>query len=148
MTERIAPPQRGGLVPELAIKDKTAIAGIGWTRFSRDSGTTVLNLGAEAALKAAEDAGISVKDIDGIVVYRYWPDSPGPDDFADALELEFCNYELFCELGGGWACSAPLTGASTPRPALATSPQRTWRDSGRRPSILRTSPSRSGSMLL
>ena len=42
---------------------------IGWTSFSRDSGTTVLNLAAEACLNAIADAGLTVKDIDGVVTY-------------------------------------------------------------------------------
>lgn len=98
-------------MPDQPIKDKTAIAGIGWTRFSRSSGATVLNLAAEASLKAAADAGLAMKDIDGLVVYRYRPDSPGPRDLAAALGMETCNYELFCELGGGWAAASVMSAA-------------------------------------
>jgi hypothetical protein len=42
---------------EQPIKDKTAIAGIGWTPFSRQSGSTVMRLAAEASLNAIHDAG-------------------------------------------------------------------------------------------
>ena len=45
-------------MPEQTIKDKTAIAGIGWTAFSRKSGVTTLSLAAEASLKAIADAGL------------------------------------------------------------------------------------------
>ena len=47
-------------MPEQAIKDKTAIVGIGWTAFSRNSGVTTLTLAAEASLKAIADAGLQV----------------------------------------------------------------------------------------
>ena len=56
-------------MPEQAIKDKTAIVGIGWTAFSRNSGVTTLSLAAEASLKAIADAGLKVQDIDGVVSF-------------------------------------------------------------------------------
>ena len=56
-------------MPEQAIKDKTAIAGIGWTAFTRKSGVRTLTLAAEASLKAIDDAGLNVQDIDGVVSY-------------------------------------------------------------------------------
>ena len=90
----------------LPIKDKTAIAGIGCSTFSRNSGTTVMNLAAEASLKAIDDAGLAVKDIDGVVSYLWRPDTPGPREFVEAMGIEVCNYELLSQLGGGWACAA------------------------------------------
>jgi acetyl-CoA acetyltransferase len=98
-------------MPELPIKDKTAIAGIGWSTFSRNSGTTVMNLAAQASLNAIADAGLTVKDIDGIVTYFWRPDQPGPREVADALGMEQCNYESFAQLGGGWACAAVMQAA-------------------------------------
>src|SRR5712692_4123115 len=95
----------------LPIKDKTAIAGLGWSTFSRNSGTTVMNLAAEASLKAIEDAGLRVKDIDGVVTYLWRPDTPGPREFVEAMGMEVCNYELMSQLGGGWACSAIMSAA-------------------------------------
>jgi acetyl-CoA acetyltransferase len=47
-------------------RDKCAVAGIGQTAFSRDSGRSVLSLATEAALKAIAD-GLEPADIDGIV---------------------------------------------------------------------------------
>jgi acetyl-CoA acetyltransferase len=98
-------------MPELPIKDKTAIAGIGWSTFSRNSGTTVMNLAARASLMAIDDAGLKPTDIDGIVTYFWRPDTPGPRELAIALGLERCNYELFAQLGGGWACAAVMSAA-------------------------------------
>ena len=75
-------------MPELPIKDKTAIAGIGWSSFSRNSGTTVINLAARASLMAIGDAGLKPADIDGIVTYFWWPDTSGPREFAEAMGME------------------------------------------------------------
>ena len=43
-----------------SLRDKYAIAGIGWTEFSKNSGRTVRSLASEACLKATHDAGLSV----------------------------------------------------------------------------------------
>lgn len=52
------------------LRDKTAIAGIGWTKYSRASGVSVLSLAAEACKNAAADAGVPLKEIDGIVTFN------------------------------------------------------------------------------
>jgi acetyl-CoA acetyltransferase len=96
---------------ELPLKDKTAIAGIGWTSFSRNSRTTVMNLAAQACLLAIDDAGLKPTDIDGIVTYFWRPDTPGPRELAPTLGIRQCNFELFSQLGGGWACAAVMNAA-------------------------------------
>lgn len=98
-------------MPEQPIKDKTAIAGIGWSRFSRDSQTTVTNLAAEASLNAINDAGLSPKDIDGVVTYWWQRDTIYPRELIRTLGIECCNYQLFNGLGGGWASSAVASAA-------------------------------------
>jgi acetyl-CoA acetyltransferase len=91
---------------DFPIRDKTAIAGIGWTEFSKDSGTTVLNLAAEASLNAIADAGLSARDIDGIITFYWTPDTVMPYQLAEALGISECNFEVHCALGGGWPCGA------------------------------------------
>ena len=49
------------------LKDKAAIAGIGETAYTRGSDRSTISLHLEAALKAIDDAGLTPKDIDGIV---------------------------------------------------------------------------------
>ncbi|HLY64588.1 MAG TPA: lipid carrier protein IgrF [Chloroflexota bacterium] len=98
-------------MPEQPIKDKTAIVGLGWTTFSRDSGRTVLDLTAEATVKAADDAGLSPKDLDGIVTYFHERDTITPHELTHALELPRVNYSLFNNMGGGWSSAAVLTAA-------------------------------------
>jgi acetyl-CoA acetyltransferase len=101
----------GARVPEQPIKDRTAIAGIGWTKFSRSSGTTVLNLAAEASLNAIRDAGLSVQDIDGVITYYWAMDTIYPHELVEALGIQRCNYELLTALGGGWSCG-PIVSAA------------------------------------
>ena len=49
------------------LREKAVIAGIGETEYSKDSGRTELALACEAIVRAADDAGLSVDDIDGLV---------------------------------------------------------------------------------
>ena len=99
-------------MPEQAIKDKTAIVGIGWTAFSRNSGVTTLSLAAEASLKAIADAGLKVQDIDGVVsFYHRQPEGQMVRELVRALGLKKCNFEFYSDGGGGWNCGAVLSGA-------------------------------------
>jgi acetyl-CoA acetyltransferase len=98
-------------MPELPIKDKTAIAGIGWSPFSKNSGTTVLNLAAQACLMAIDDAGLKPNDVDGIVTYYWRPDTPGPREMAAAMGIHRVNFELNNQGGGGWASAAVMSAA-------------------------------------
>jgi acetyl-CoA acetyltransferase len=50
-----------------------AIAGIGQTEFSKDSGRSELQLAAEASLAAIADAGLTPADIDGTVTFAIDP---------------------------------------------------------------------------
>lgn len=46
-----------------------AIAGIGATEFSKDSGRSELRLAVEAVRDALADAGLSPSDVDGLVTF-------------------------------------------------------------------------------
>ena len=60
-------PRRKLMAEAFHHRDRCAIAGIGATDFSRDSGRSVLTLATEASLAALADAGLAPTDIDGIV---------------------------------------------------------------------------------
>jgi acetyl-CoA acetyltransferase len=97
---------------EQPIKDKTAIVGIGWTEFSRNSGTSTTTLAARASLMAIEDAGLDVKEIDGIVSYFHAKvDSIAPLELVDVLGMDKCNFHVFADAGGSWNCGAVMTAA-------------------------------------
>src|SRR5262249_48738263 len=88
---------------EQSIKDKTAIVGIGWTAFSRNSGVTTMSLAAEASLKAIADAGLQVQDIDGVVsFYHRVPEGQMVRELVRALGVKKCNFEFYSDGGGGW----------------------------------------------
>jgi acetyl-CoA acetyltransferase len=80
-----------------------AIAGIGATEFSKDSGRSELRLAAEAALAALADAGLNPSDVDGLVTFTM--DSNA--EIAVARELGLGELRFFSQVsyGGGAACA-------------------------------------------
>jgi len=85
------------------IPGSAAIAGIGATEFSKDSGRSELRLAAEAALAALADAGLSPSDVDGLVTFTM--DSTA--EIALARELGIGELRFFSHVGygGGAACA-------------------------------------------
>lgn len=63
----------------ISLKNEAAIAGIGLTEFSKDSGRSELQLAAECIKSACDDAGISPSEIDGLVSYTL--------DHTDEIEV-------------------------------------------------------------
>ncbi|MFX7977123.1 hypothetical protein ABTK65_19970, partial [Acinetobacter baumannii] len=57
----------------MSLKEKAAITGVGETAYTRMSGKSVLALQLEASLNAIADAGLSPKEIDGIITYSNSP---------------------------------------------------------------------------
>ena len=89
------------------IRGKVAIVGIGETKYYRQgqSPDAELKIGLEAILAAAEDAGISPREIDGFASYSN--DRNDPPRLAAALglpELRFSN--MFWGGGGGGGSGA------------------------------------------
>jgi acetyl-CoA acetyltransferase len=96
-------------------QNQCAIAGIGATEFSRDSGRTELSLAIEAARGAIADAGLSSADIDGIVCSNV--DRVEPYSLASALGTSSLAYAAHAGPGGvappalvGLAVGAVLSG--------------------------------------
>jgi acetyl-CoA acetyltransferase len=85
------------------ISGAAAIAGIGATEFSKDSGRSELRLAAEAAADALADAGLSPSDVDGLVTFAM--DSTA--EIALARELGVGELTFFSHVGygGGAACA-------------------------------------------
>ena len=103
---------------ERTIKGKVAIAGIGETRYYK-RGTAVdaeFKMGLEAIIKAANDAGLPVKQIDGFASYSNDRNDPPRIQAALGLpDLKFSN--MFWGGGGGGgsgaianACAAIVAG--------------------------------------
>ena len=85
--------------PPLAMRDATAVVGIGITPFYRNSGTTVLDLASQACLAAIQDAGLTPADIDGVICYHE-RDSVSTLDVAQALGIGQLNWYNDNEQGG------------------------------------------------
>ena len=95
------------MVEERTIRGKTAIAGIGETRYYRQgqSPDPEFKLVLEAIMRAADDAGIDVREIDGFASYSN--DRNDPPRLAAALgtrDLTFSN--MFWGGGGGGGSGA------------------------------------------
>jgi len=85
------------------ISGAAAIAGIGATEFSKDSGRSELQLAAEATAAALADAGLRPSDVDGLVTFVM--DSNA--EIAVARELGLGDLSFFSQVGygGGAACA-------------------------------------------
>jgi acetyl-CoA acetyltransferase len=82
---------------------RAAIAGIGATEFSKNSGRSELRLAAEAVLAALADAGLTPADVDGFVTFTM--DSNA--EAAVAREVGVPELTFFAQVGygGGAACA-------------------------------------------
>jgi len=91
------------------INGSAAIAGIGATEFSKESGRSELQLSAEAARAALADAGLTPADVDGLVTFTMDTSS----EIALARELGIPELRFFSRVnyGGGAACGTVLHAA-------------------------------------
>jgi acetyl-CoA acetyltransferase len=80
-----------------------AIAGIGATEFSKDSGRSELRLAAEATRAALADAGLTPDDVDGLVTFTM--DSNAEVAVARELGIEELRFFSQIGYGGGAACA-------------------------------------------
>lgn len=87
----------------MMISETAAIAGIGATEFSKDSGRSELRLAAEATSSAIHDAGLQASDVDGLVTFTMDANS----EIAVARELGMGELSFFSQIhyGGGAAAA-------------------------------------------
>ncbi|GAC58013.1 hypothetical protein GOHSU_28_00690 [Gordonia hirsuta DSM 44140 = NBRC 16056] len=90
-------------MPERTLSGRAAIAGIGATDFSKDSGRSELRLAAEAVTAALTDAGLAPADVDGLVTFTM--DTNTEIAVARAVGLGELTYFSRIHYGGGAACS-------------------------------------------
>lgn len=84
------------------LSGKAAIAGIGATEFSKESGRSELQLSVEAIKAALTDCGLTPGDVDGLVTFTMDTSS----EIAVARELGIGDLRFFSRInfGGGAAC--------------------------------------------
>lgn len=100
------------------LRDKYAIVGIGYTDYSKNSGTTVLNLATEACLNAINDAGLAVGQVDGIISYHF-NDSVPAIGVATALGIPQAGYAVDYAGGGNAANLITLSATAAIEAGLA-----------------------------
>ncbi len=91
------------------LREKAAISGIGETAYTRGTTKSGLALQIEASLKAIEDAGLSPRDIDGLI--PYFPGGGIAEDFVANLGLPDLTLSAFIPMGGATCVAALQTAA-------------------------------------
>jgi acetyl-CoA acetyltransferase len=101
-----------------SLREKCAIVGVGETEYSWNANRSSLRLQLEASLKAVADAGLTSKDIDGIIPYS----GAGVvvEDLTSNLGIPELKFSCMVHQGGAScvaaveiACMAIVTGAAT-----------------------------------
>src|SRR4029450_7356251 len=85
------------------LSNRTAIAGIGATEFSKDSGRSEMRLAVEAIHAALTDAGLGREDVDGLVSYT--GDGNAETEIARNLGIPALTFFSRTPYGGGAACA-------------------------------------------
>ncbi|MFE2426409.1 lipid-transfer protein [Streptomyces sp. NPDC059373] len=88
---------------------RAAIAGIGATEFSKDSGRSELKLAVEAVRAALDDAGLTPADVDGMVTFTM--DTSPEIAVAQAAGIGELGFFSRVHYGGGAACATVLQAA-------------------------------------
>ena len=101
------------------IKDKTAIVGIGWTKFGsvkRPLPESQYTLACRAIKAAIDDAGLTLKDIDGIMRFSFGSNDPVRLADSLGLNLRFFGKSMY---GGGGGCACVAQAAAAVHAGLA-----------------------------
>jgi acetyl-CoA acetyltransferase len=88
----------------MSLRDRAAVSGIGETRYVRDTNKSVARLTFEAALAAIADAGLTPRDIDGVVPYA--GGGVIAEDFITNFGLPDLRYSALTPMGGASAVAA------------------------------------------
>jgi acetyl-CoA acetyltransferase len=81
-----------------------AIAGVGYTDLTADSGRSVLDLAVEAGRRALDDAGLDAREVDGIASFMVMHDSVPCQAVATGLAVPQLRFVVDADLGGQAPC--------------------------------------------
>lgn len=85
------------------LSGRAAIAGIGATEFSKESGRSELQLACESTMDALGDAGLMPEDVDGMVTFT--ADVNDPIEIARTIGIPELTFFSRIHYGGGAACA-------------------------------------------
>src|SRR5439155_19152230 len=91
------------------LRDAAAIAGVGYTEYSKNSGVSTLALALRAIRAALDDAGLTIADVDGVACHRVG-DSVQAALVAQSLGVRDLRYHL--DLFGGGSTSASVVASA------------------------------------
>ncbi len=100
------------------LKDKCAIVGVGETKYIRGSGVSTLHLAAECSRNAIADAGLTPKDIDGMILFHLG-DPVYTDEVAANLGIPELGWQLVVDGGGNNGCAVVATAGAAINAGLA-----------------------------
>ena len=93
----------------MSFAGKAAIAGIGQTEFSKNSGRSELRLACEAVMAALGDAGLTPRDVDGLATFTM--DNNPEIEVARAIGAGPLRFFSRVHYGGGAACGVIMQAA-------------------------------------
>jgi len=99
---------------------RAAVAGVGYTDLTFDSGRSVLALATEACREATQDAGVPLDEVDGIVSFSVMQDSVLSQAVATTLALPHLDLAIDLQLGGQAPCHAVSLAAMAVASGAAT----------------------------
>jgi len=88
----------------MSLRYNGAVTGVGETAYSRNSGKSVVALQMEAALAAVADAGLTPKDVDGIVAYA--TSGVVAEDFVTNFGIPDLRFSATTPMGGASCVAA------------------------------------------
>ena len=90
------------------LRDKTCIVGVGTTRYGSFPETDAYGLGIEALTAALDDAGLTVDDLDGVIVNRI----PSYERFAEMMGLRNQRFGLQLQPSGRMSAVSVMQAAT------------------------------------
>jgi acetyl-CoA acetyltransferase len=97
-----------------------ALAGVGYTDFTKASGRSVMSLAVEACAAALADCGLEPAEVDGIVSYSLYADSVTGQAVANGLGIPHLSYSLDLNLGGQAPCFSVMNAGMAVATGIAT----------------------------
>jgi acetyl-CoA acetyltransferase len=104
----------------MSIKDRAAVVGVGATPYFRRGQSypeTELGMACQAILLALEDAGLTIRDLDGFAIYSY---SCDPAQVATTLGVPEVRFAASLTSGGGGCAGALGLAAAAVHGGMAT----------------------------